>query len=296
MPIDQAIPTIVAARMIRHLADNAVYAARVNRAYTADARVGDQVDILPHGSVMVRDYNPADETEALDYGVYEPGAKKTINLDQHKYWAITIDDVHQRQAVPAVLQSGVMVAGQALVDQVDKWVAAQMHGVSSSHRNIGTAGTKVDFAGGLSAAEQLMFKETFRAAARKMSDAKVPKPWWAICGPVAMYALTEMFEQGQLGDATLQDSVRNGFSGSLYGLNVYQTSSPNGVTASTEQVLFGNDYGYAFITQMDKTERLRLEDRFADAVRGLAVYGGTFIEDAGFFEATINFENLPDFS
>lgn len=302
MPISDATPTIVAARLLRFLGDNAIYAARVNRQWTAEARVGNVVKILPPGSVSVADYDPAGNA-VLTYPEYEPGAGLDVLLDQVKSWSIKVEDVHERQSVPNLLASGVEIAGRELVKTIDEHVRDTMHGASTSNRDIGTNadGSRIDFDDALGEDSVLAFKQAFRAAVRKMDDANIPRAGrWAIVGPVAVSALTEIFESGQLGDATLEDTVRNGFMGRLYGLQLYASSNPKteaaGAANKFEQIMFGNDYGLAHISQMDNTERLRLESRHADAVRGLAVYGSKFIETDGFFEATIHYVNLPDFS
>ena len=295
MPIADAIPTIVAARLTRHLEHNAVYAPRVNSNYTAEARVGNTVNILPRQAVSVTAYNPANTT-ALAYAEQAPGTAIALVMDQFRSWSIKLEDVYSRQAVPDILASGIEVAGAALAEVIDEYVRDQMHTLTSRSLNVGASGSKVDFAAALTAPNKLAIKQAFRAAARRMTSDKIPLAGrWAIVGPVMMTALTELFEEGQLGDATLQDTVRNGFRGQLYGLSIYETSNPVSATAQ-EGYLFGNDYGYAFIQQMDNVERLRLTDRHADAIRGLAVYGGKYIEQKGFFEGTLHYENLPNFA
>ena len=299
MAIADAIPTIVAARVTRQLESRAVFAARVNRSYTAEARVGNQVNILPRQAVTVAAYDPA-ATAALAYTEQAPGTAIALALDQYQSFQIKLEDVYARQAIPDILTAGIESAAEALSVAQDTYVRDAMHTLTKKTLDMSTIAAKLSFVAAIPAVDANGIKRVFRAAAREMTRENIPLAGrWAIVGPVLMSALNELFESGALGDATLQDTVRNGFRGSLYGLRIYETANPVKVITGdnlSEQFLFGNDYGFAFIRQMENIERLRLVDRHATAIRGLAVYGGVFIESTGFYEGNLNYENLPAFA
>ena len=94
MAIADALPEIISARLTRSLDADAVFAARVNQSYTAEARVGNKVDILPPGSVTVATYDPAADT-AITYGSHAPGTAISIMLNQHKIAAFRLENIYR---------------------------------------------------------------------------------------------------------------------------------------------------------------------------------------------------------
>ena len=296
MALPDAIPTIVAQEMLRTLRRDLVYAMRTNSSWQVNAAVGDSIDIVPEPNVGIADYDP-DSDDPIVYNKAIPGDKKTIALDQHKAFAVTLDDVRRRQAVPMLLEAGVRNGARNLRETIDAFVRDRMAADQDrDFPDIGAAGTKIDLGAALTEEHQRTIKNTFKAAVARFTMANVPMMGrWAIVGPAMKFALTTLFEQGMLDDAVMGDTLRNGFAGRLYGLNIYEASNPPGA-ANIEQTLFGNDYATAFALQIDQTETIRLESRFADGVRGLVTYGGTVIEPASIAAVNLHYEGIPDVS
>lgn len=293
MALTDATPTIVAAMTLRYLAHNSVFAARVNRMFENEAMTGSSVDIVSAGSVSVGPYNPA---RPLAWGRYEPGDKVSISLDQKTQFNLRVEDIDERQSRPSMMLAAVDRAGKDLMTAIDTHVREVFHGISSKNHNIGATDGKIDFDGGLSDTDAAKIKNAFIGAGAMMDNARIPKMGrWCIAGPALSAALNLIFSQGRLGDAVLTDSLRNGFAGRLYGMNLYTTSNPK-TGADQEFAMFGNDYAVGHIRQINKVERIRLPDYFADGYRGLVVYGSTILEPAGLGEATFHFDNLPAFS
>ena len=88
----------------------------------------------------------------------------------------------------------------------------------------------------------------------------------------------------------------NGSLGSFAGFNVYV--SPGNATVNksartaNEQILFGNDTACAFIDRVARTERLRLQNTFADAVRGLYQYGSKVLYPNRIFKYTAPYTKI----
>ena len=299
MTLPQAIPAIVSAEMLRSLRHMSVWAMRTNSRWSQTLEVGDRVDILPQPVVNTGNYNPDDPDEAIDYTNAHPGAKVTIQIDQERYWAVTLDDVRRRQAAPDLLMSGSMQGSESLREYLDAWVRDLFANVAGrSFAALGAADSAVDLSAALTDVNREAVKARFRNAARAMTDAKIPKEGrWCVVGPVWGMVLNSIFDEGRLSDQVLDSTLRNGFMGTLYGIRVYETSQPIVTAADTnvapsEIACFGNDYACGLIVQIEQAETLRLESRFADAVRGLMAWGGTIIEADGIFRAQLFYEGL----
>jgi hypothetical protein len=73
--------------------------------------------------------------------------------------------------------------------------------------------------------------------------------------------------------------LRNGVVGSIYGLTVLETPL---FAEATKPVAVGyHATAVAFVSQIDKVESLRAQDKFADIVRGLNVYGTKVVRALG---------------
>lgn len=294
MAIADAVPTIVAARMIRYLRGRYVYAARTNRTWQPDAAYGDEVDVVPidDTTVSVSDWT---KNGTIAYNTVAPGTHKSIQLNTRKYWAIKIDDVDRVQARPNILEAGVQVAADKLAKEIDDDIRGEM--------TPGTANVTIPSSGSIavnaaiSDANALAVMGAFVAAKRHLAIDKVPEGErvWAIVSPWTLELLTLILGTTQdtgrdTPDVIQADTMRNGFSGRFYGVDVYVNSGQSASVASnvyTDQVVFGTDYSLAFIEQIRKVERLRLQTTFADAVRGLYVYGYEDLASPGFLRADI---------
>jgi hypothetical protein len=75
------------------------------------------------------------------------------------------------------------------------------------------------------------------------------------------------------------EGLRNATLGNLLGFTVY-TSEHLPVTDKA-QVLAFYQPAIAYVSQIEKTEALRSQDKFADRLRGLHVYGGKVVRPTG---------------
>ena len=300
MPLTDATPTIVAARMIRRLGETLVYAARSNPEYTAEARDGNKVHIVAQGDVTVRSYTPGTAV-MTDRGA--PGAKIELELSKHQYYSVYIDDVDAKQSRPNILQSKINIGAQKLAEKIDADVQAEMHsGADAGAHTLEIGGSSAKIAlndsttGGISVVQAGLVKNGWVAAQREMDAANVPQEGrFAIIGPVMRSILNLLYSGGQVSDSLLDSTARNGFAGSLFGFNCYLSSSPK-KAADQEYVLWGSDYGVATIIQIDESEQLRDPARFGDIIRGLVTYGTKTIEADSIYEGLLHYDGETVFS
>lgn len=302
MPIGDAIPTITAMELLRALNHDAVWFARTNPMWQGVlSEGGDSVKILSTPAVSVSDYDPnlskTDTDYDLTYASLDPGSGVTVTVDQFKSWSIMLEDIHRAQSIPMLMAPAVRQAGATLIEVMDRYARGLFGGVASRHIvPVGTDDGKVDMSAALTDPHKSSVRRAFQNAARLMTQAKIPKAGrWAIVGPVWMQALTETYETDGFGDMIADSTTRNGFAGTVAGIRVYETSQPLAVGSgnTSEDVCFGNDYIAASIVQMQSVRSLVLESRHAEAVRGLAAYGGEVVESDGLFRSRLTYENLP---
>ena len=67
----------------------------------------------------------------------------------------------------------------------------------------------------------------------------------------------------------------------------------SGQKRATETLFYGVDSATAFIDQVNRTEQLRLQTTFADAVRGLYSYGYKVISPERIFKSAGRVNNVP---
>lgn len=301
MAIADAIPKLVAARMLRQLNHTAVFAGRTNRSYEPEfAQGGNVIDIVPVSPVTVGDYDPSMD---ITYNDADTGTKKTITVDQDKYWAVKIDDTRRRTVRPAIIDESARSGAASLVDTVDGYIRAAMDAGSSGNMAIGTNDAPLDVAE-LTATESQQILQIFTAADREMTRAKVPSEGrWAIVGPYMAEIVKRITSNTNFGvpESLAGAAFQGGLIGRMANLNIYESSIvPTGDSGSNdhkvEVIQFGNDYGFGFVQLIANVERIRLESRFADGIRGLYYYGGALIESAGFFKATVTIDGEAEFA
>jgi hypothetical protein len=174
-----------------------------------------------------------------------------------------------------------------------------------------------DFAAGAGATEGIVMgvSGTYDATplqilnriSRKMNQASVPTDGrWVVMDPV--FAEMLMDENSKLVNADYnagtQQSLANGRMtvGKIRGFRVYEsnnlpylgTGGGTVVTTGTRSsanvgfIVAGHDSAVATASQINKTEKLRSQDTFADIVRGLHLYGRKVLRSESLFRAAFN--------
>lgn len=265
MAVTTFIPELWSARLLYALDKSHIAANLVNRNYEGQIRQqGDTVHINSIGAVTVNDYTR--NTDISDPEILTT-TDQTLVINQSKYFNFQIDDVDAAQTAGDMMDTAMTRAAYALNDVSDafllKTIAA---GVD--------AGNKV---GDTSAAITLTAENVYEnivALRTKLDKANVPTAGRYIVVPPEVYALLLMddrFVKASDG-GTANETLLNGEVGRVAGFTVYMS---NNVFYSTDhwQIVASVAYSTTFAEQIVSTEAYRMEKRFADAVKGLHVYG-----------------------
>jgi len=276
MAINNFIPTIWAARVLENLQNAHVYAqpAVCNRDYEGDIReAGDTVRINTLGPVTVRPYiknaNMAAVQELTD-------ASQILTISQANYFNFQIDDVDKAQTKPKVMDLAMRNAAWALAETADAWIAAMMWAAvpAASTQGAVGAGLNVGFGVGETAPYTALLN-----AAIDLDENNVPRMGrWAIVPPwFHGYLLMDDRFVGT-GAAEADGRAVNGFVGRAAGFDIFMSNNVPFAAGPVEfKVLCGTNYATAYAEQINSVEAYRPELRFADAVKGLHLFGARVV-------------------
>jgi N4-gp56 family major capsid protein len=271
MAIDNFIPTVWSARLLQNLQKTLVYGqvGVINRDYEGEIRnAGDTVKINNIGRVSVGDYTkntnmPDPETLTDD--------TRTLVIDQSKFFNFQVDDVDKIQQNPKLMDAAMQEAAYALRNAADQFIAS--HYVDAAQK-IGdditpVAPTKND------AYEYLVDLSV------KLDEADVPEqgrfvilpPWYE-----GLMLKDDRFVKA--GNLPSDQRLLNGVIGQAAGFTVLKSNNVPKVAADSTtgvqenyKIIAGHSIGWSFAEQATQVEAYRPEKRFADAVKGLHLYG-----------------------
>lgn len=268
MALNNFIPQVWASRLLRNLKPAYVYADLCNRDYEGDIRqAGDTVKINSIGAVTVFDYAkntdmPPPETLT--------DAQRLLVIDQAKAFNFQIDDVDAAQQQPKVMDEAMWEAAQALAQAADVFIASKYVDADAGNL-IGSDAAPISITTPDAAYDQLVALRVALNAANVPQDGRfaVIPPW---------YEGLLLRDQRFVGYGTDPNraTLENGAIGRAAGFDIrVSTNVPAvAVTGGTAyKVIAGSRIAWTFAEQVNKVEAYRPERRFADAVKGLHLYG-----------------------
>ena len=264
MAVTNFKPTIWASRLLDHLDKAHVFPALCNRDYEGEiTSFGDTVKINQVGPITVGNYAPNATTitpEQLN------GTQEVLTIDKAKYFAFKVDDVDAAQVKPKLMDNAMERAAYALADDLDA-VLADLYasaGISLT-TNGSTAINSSTILSVLAAASQLLDEANVPSASRWLAA----PPWFIARMKIAKILQTD-------GSVDANGTWTNGSLGRVMGFDIYMSNNINtsgSGHAHTSYVMAGTPEAITFAEQIVKTEAYRPESSFADAVKGLHVYG-----------------------
>jgi hypothetical protein len=269
-------PEIWSAALLVALQKRLVYAGPgvVNRDYEGEiSAAGDTVRITSVSDPTIGTYS-ANSTVIAPEELTD--TQRTLVVDQAKYFAFFVDDVDARQAKGDVIPTALMRAAYKLADQADQYVAGLYTGIQSA--NAVNTGSTITFTAIGSTATEEFYNKVLVPLKVKLDEANVPTegrycivpPWGH-----AMLLLSSLFSR--VDGAGSNESARNGLVGRAAGFDILMSNNTPVPAGSRNIVTAGVDSALSFAEQINKTEAYRPEAKFADAVKGLYLYGGKLV-------------------
>ena len=281
MAVTNFIPTLWSARLLAHLDKIHVYANLVNRDYEGEIRdFGDTVKINAIGDITVRDYTR--NTDILSPEVLS-NAQKTLEIDQAKYYNFQVDDVDAAQVKPKLMDAAMQRAAYGINDVADSYLAALLAaGATNAGSGLGndttplvpTASTAYDMLVDLSV---------------DLTEKNVPNAGRWVVVPAFFHGLL-LKDARFVGNGTDYNKaiIEGGEVGVGAGFRIYVSNNVPNTTGTKYKIVAGTAMGGTYAEQLLKTEAYRMEKRFADAVKGLHVYGAKVVKGDALSVLTVN--------
>jgi len=243
----------------------------VNRDYEGEIKgAGSTVRITSISRPTVRTYVPNSTVVAPEE---LNDAQRTFTVDQQKYWAFSVDDVDAAQAVGNVMPQAMDEAAFAVADEIDQYVAGMYTGVVAANV-LGSTGAPIN----TYTTPTDAYDKVLVPLRTKLSRANIPTAGRYCIASPEMYAsllLDNRFIKAN--EAGTSEGLRNGLVGRAAGFDIYESNNVPIPTGDIQVVSAGVNAAISFAEQVNKTEAYRPEGGFADAVKGLYVYGGKLI-------------------
>lgn len=275
MSLETFIPAVWSARLLENLHKAHVYGQPdvVNRDYEGDiAAFGDTVKIHTIGAVTVSDYTKNTDItspQALT------DAELMLVIDQSKYFNFQIDDVDVAQQRPKVMDGAMREAAYALADVADLLIAGKYTDVDSAN-TIGSDSSSTTITTAADAYNNLVSLGVLLDQANIPSQQRwvVVPPWYEA---KLRAAGGDFLHATAMGDQML----RNGEVGEAAGFTVLKSNNVHNVAADKYKIIAGYPGAISFAEQISKVEAYTPEKRFADAVKGLHLYGCKVVRPSG---------------
>ena len=264
MAITNFIPTIWSENLLKQLSEQYIAANHCNRDYDGDIqKLGSVVKICGVGSVSVDSY-----TKNTDMSTPQTLSDTVTELiiDQAKYFNFQIDDIDRAQCTPKLMDAAMSIAANSLAKVADKYIFSLYEKASKtltvSDMNPETLVNTI-----IKARQKL-----YEHGVTDSNDIVVE-----VSPAVATMILKAKIEMSF--DNT--DALEKGYVGNIAGCKIFVSNNihateGNGASA-THNCMVRSKRSIAFAEQLSEIEAYRPEKRFADAVKGLHLYGAAVI-------------------
>ena len=287
MAADKFIPQIWSAKILDALDKELVYADLFNRDYEGEITdAGDTVHIAQVGDVAIKDFKCDTDIAAPD----DVATTDTVlKIDQTKYFNISVCDVNEVQSKISLLDTATQRAGYGFSDVCDQYLGNLLATSGQVKDGLGTKTAPIKITAD-NAYETLVKMKT------ALDKANLPKQERKVVVPPE-------FEGFMLLDprfvAKSSDESQNSLhEGTIYRAAGFEIRTSNNVPSATNggsgsttvfSIVGSSPIQGTFAQQILKTEAYRPEKRFADAVKGLHVYGAKVLRPSVVAVATVSF-------
>ena len=267
MSVNSFIPEIWSAQIFSDYQNLTVFGGLVNRDYEGEITgQGDTVRINSVGPITVNTYTKNSTSNLTVQDLTD--AQTVLVIDKSKYFAFQLDDIDAVQTKPKIMAKAQENAGRALAEDVDSIIADCYSEAGATITSTACGPTAIT--------------EVIAKIGEKMDQNNVPKqgrymvvpPWFE----KNLVQAQIMKWIGLPAGSAPSGAASAGYVGSALGFDFYMSNMLNETTASgstgyQHYVMAFNRDAITFANQLTKLEAYRPEGKFADALKGLNVYG-----------------------
>ena len=262
MAITNFIPTVWSENLLTALDKKYIGVANCSRDYEGDIKnQGSVVKICGVGAITVSDYTK--DTDMSSPQALEDTVTELV-IDQAKFFNFQIDDVEKTQCTPKLMEAAMKSAAAAVADQADKYVYSLYEGSANSvyHSDL-YDGTLVD---SILRARQILYENNVSDSTDVVLE---------VSPIVASVILKEKLAHGD------NEVLNNGYLGSIAGCKIFVSNNIVKTTTDMGDIkykcMMRTTRAIAFAEQISEIEAYRPEKRFADALKGLHLYGAKVV-------------------
>lgn len=251
------VPEVWSKKLNAKFYPNSVLDEIVNRNYEGEiSGQGSKVMIRNRPTIAIGDYTANGSISYQDL----TDDKVELVIDKAKYYAFKVDDVDAAQSDIRILNECTTDASKQMATHIDSDVLGTVY-ADAANALSSTAATAANVLGWIVDAMTYLDEVDAPADGRFV----VVPPW--VCGNILK---SDLKDASIAGDST--SILRNGRVGTIGNATLYMSNqiANNGTTWNC---IAGTKHAIAFASQVTKTETVRLQDTFGDAVRGMRVYG-----------------------
>lgn len=268
MSITNFIPTIWSETLYKELSKSFIGVEHCNRDFEGEIKgKGSSVKICGVGDITIRDYSKnvdLNTPETLSDSV------TTLTIDKAKCFNFQIDDVDRAQASPKLMEAALQKAAEALANEADRAVFNLCSQAEKQY--VHTYDDPTSFFDTVLKAREALYMNN-------VNDGT--EIFFEVSPTVAVKLLKEKIAL----PSTSESTVETGYLGSIFGCKIYvsnnviRTINSSNTEASTilHNCIMRTKRAISFVDQISEIEAYRPEKRFADAVKGLHLYGAKVV-------------------
>lgn len=265
MAITNFIPEVWSASILEALRAKLVFPSLCNRDYEGDIReAGDTVHITGYDDVTVKKYTRGTN---ITVDAVTDANKGTLTIDQSDYFAFKVNDLDKVQAKADLTGNFTNSAAYNMALNVEKYISGLMDKAATAPAKTISVTTPSDAYLAVVEARKQLDKQNVPTGGR-----------WIVVSP-DFYALLLQDSRFIEGTEAGHNTLLNGVVGSVSGFTVVESNNVPTVSGkpSKQSIIAGTNAATTFAQQVNKVEAMRMQDDFADMVRGLDLYGGLVV-------------------
>ena len=267
MALTNFIPTVWSESLYSELDKKYIAVRNCNRDFEGDIRAkGNTVKICGVGDISVFDYTrntDMSSPETLSDSV------RTLTIDQAKGFNFQIDDVDAAQQTPKVMQEAMRKAASALANAADNYVFGLYESADENNAIVNDSATKDNIIDTIISARTKLFANNVYDA-----DDIVIEVTPEVAELILKAKISLSTDNGE--------ALEAGCIGSVCGTKIYVSNNVKKVDGH-HKCLARTKRAIAFAQQLSEIDAYRPEKRFADAVKGLHLYGAKIVYPSELF-------------
>ena len=260
MAIVNFISTIWSENLLKQLDKKYIGVLNCNREFEGDIKEqGSIVKICGVGNVTVSDYEKNTDMSAPET---LSDTLSLLRINQAKYFNFQIDDVDRAQSNPKLMDEAMRTAAAALANEADAYVY-------SLYSESATTVTE-DAASADNIVDHIIDLKTKMMKANVMNSDDIVIE---VSPEVAALLLKAKVDLG----SDNYDALENGVLGKIAGCKIFVSNNVAVDEEDYHKCVVRTKRAVAFAEQISEVEAYRPEKRFADAVKGLHLYGAKIV-------------------